>query len=367
MQIHLNQKEAGWELRALTRTMLAVVVWLALAGASRGQEATAILVGPTEAVAAGTNVSIWLHFLNPAATTISRTFPAEFKGRISAGAKTFEVVVPARAAGAPGEASIPAGGFVRNEYTLAVPLQLTEGQAVLEAPDLGVNRIVLDIRPPPPPTTAEPPKSGFGHVLKEGLFPAKKQYNPGEFFKQHFFGYEPFYFMGGFEAPEIKFQISLRYQILANDGPLAQKAPFLKGVNVAYTQASLWDFGQLSSPFLDTSYKPEMFYLWERVDRGRWADWFQLDLQGGLQHESNGSPEIQSRLLDIGDRVSYYVLDGTGGERVNTLKEPEHALPASYRQVRQGRQLPSGRIAARLGLRRRPGGQSRSPGLPRLR
>ena len=80
------------------------------------------------------------------------------------------------------------------------------------------------------------------------------------------------------------------------------------------------DFGQLSSPFLDTSYKPEMFYLWERVDRGRWADWFQLDLQGGLQHESNGNPEIESRLLDIGDRVSYYVLDGTGGQRVSTSR-----------------------------------------------
>ena len=322
MHIPLNQKEAGLKFRTLSHTLLALAVGLALAGASQGQEATAILVGPTQAVAPGTNVSVWLHFLNPSATPVSRTFPAELKGKVSVGGNTFDAVLRAREPGAAGEASVPAGGFVRNEYTLALPLQLTEGQAVLEAPDLGANRIVLEIRTPPPeaPKTAEaPPKSGFAHFIQEGLIPPK-DYSPMDFFKQHIFGYQPFYFIGGWEAPEVKFQISLRYQLLNCDGPLARKAPYLKGLNVAYTQTSLWDMGQLSSPFLDTSYKPELLYLWERVDRGRWADWLRLDLQGGVQHESNGNPEIESQLLDVGERVSYYVVDGSNGQRISTSR-----------------------------------------------
>jgi len=35
------------------------------------------------------------------------------------------------------------------------------------------------------------------------------------------------------------------------------------------------------------------------VDRGKWADWFRLDLQGGLQHESNGKDGTNSRSLNI--------------------------------------------------------------------
>jgi outer membrane phospholipase A len=76
----------------------------------------------------------------------------------------------------------------------------------------------------------------------------------------------------------------------------------------------------VSSPFLDTSYKPEIFYLWQRVDRGRWADWVRLDLQGGLQHESNGNPEVNSRLLDLGNRVSYYTLDDSGNQQFKTSR-----------------------------------------------
>jgi phospholipase A1/A2 len=152
--------------------------------------------------------------------------------------------------------------------------------------------------------------SAFMRFIKEGLLP-DKEYSPMEFFKEHFFGYEPMYFIAGPDAPEGKFQLSLRYQLLSREGPIAKKAPWLQGINFAYTQTSLWDLGQESSPFLDTSYKPEIFYLLERIDGGHWGEGVRLDIQGGIQHESNGNPEINSRLLDVGQRVSYYTEDGS--------------------------------------------------------
>ena len=54
-----------------------------------------------------------------------------------------------------------------------------------------------------------------------------------------------------------------------------------------------------SAPFLDTSYKPELLYSWQRVIGGQTTNWLELDLQGGLKHESNGKDGANSRSLNI--------------------------------------------------------------------
>jgi phospholipase A1/A2 len=126
-----------------------------------------------------------------------------------------------------------------------------------------------------------------------------RPYDPVQFFKEHVSGYEPMYLIAGPESPAVKFQISFKYQILNSYGWLAEHAPLLKGFHFAYTQTSLWDFNGPSSPFYDTSYKPEILYLWERAVGGKPKDWFRLDLQGGLQHESNGKGGADSRGLNI--------------------------------------------------------------------
>jgi outer membrane phospholipase A len=129
--------------------------------------------------------------------------------------------------------------------------------------------------------------------------PKPGPFDPGYFLKEHLSGYEPMYFVVGPESPNAKFQISLKYQLLNNEGPLAQKVPLMRGLHVAYTQTSLWDWNQTSAPFLDSSYKPEVLYLWERAVGGEPGSWFRLDLQPGLQHESNGKGGLDSRSLNI--------------------------------------------------------------------
>ncbi len=161
------------------------------------------------------------------------------------------------------------------------------------------NRAVLDVQSPVA-VAATPPKkpdSIFTRYVKEAE-PGKGS-EPGDFFKEHISGYEPMYLILGTKAPDTKFQISFAYQLLNSDGPLADAVPALKGFNIAYTQTSLWDRGGASSPFYDTSYKPEFFYAWKNVTHAQPTNWIQLDLQGGLEHESNGKGGTDSRSLAI--------------------------------------------------------------------
>jgi outer membrane phospholipase A len=178
-----------------------------------------------------------------------------------------------------------------------------EGQAVLSVPAIAANAVALDVRraeavakaaetapAEPAKSPAEPPKAPADEAEESAAV---------EFFKEHFSGYEPFYFIAGTAYPNAKFQISFKYQLFSNTGPLVKTLPAFKGLHIAYTQTSLWDLTSTSKPFVDTSYKPEVFYAIHRVDGGRWADWLRLDLQAGLQHQSNGKSGADSRSLNV--------------------------------------------------------------------
>lgn len=118
-------------------------------------------------------------------------------------------------------------------------------------------------------------------------------------FANHFAPYEPMYFVGGWQSPNVKFQFSFRYRILTPTGPLATEYPWLKGFNFAYSQTSLWDFEGQSSPFFyDSSYRPEVFYLLENIPRLKLPPGWQLGFQTGVGHESNGKGGTDERSLN---------------------------------------------------------------------
>ena len=91
----------------------------------------------------------------------------------------------------------------------------------------------------------------------------------------------------------------MKYQLFTDDVWLATRWSGVTNLFVAYTQTSLWDWNEPSAPFYDTSYKPELNYTWQRVDGGHWGEAIRLDLQGGLQHESNGQDDPDSRSLNL--------------------------------------------------------------------
>jgi len=106
--------------------------------------------------------------------------------------------------------------------------------------------------------------------------------------------YEPIYFLAGTNLAKSKFQFSFKYRLFNPKGSLNESMPWLQGLHLAFTQTSFWDLKSESTPFRDTSYKPELFVLSPNSGlRPNSMDglFFQL----GYKHESNGRGGLESR------------------------------------------------------------------------
>jgi outer membrane phospholipase A len=95
-------------------------------------------------------------------------------------------------------------------------------------------------------------------------------------FNDNYFAWQP----NSEGRTRVKFQVSVRYDMLT----------FLPGgtslsLNIGYTQKSFWDLFAFSrsSPFVETNYKPELFFSFRP-----WADDRTKEFSIGVQHESNG-------------------------------------------------------------------------------
>lgn len=98
------------------------------------------------------------------------------------------------------------------------------------------------------------------------------------------------YLISGFtRQTEAKFQFSFKYDLWPSTGRHT--------VYLAYTQKSLWDVYETSSPFRESNYAPEVFYAHYHSDvHGRpnpGCGFFSEQL--GFEHESNGEASDASR------------------------------------------------------------------------
>jgi outer membrane phospholipase A len=286
---------------AETRRLSCNVVWLffAVSWCVAAGDLTLVFTPQPGAVVGGLTSHAWLNVLNPTLGEASWTFPEAFGCQVKWGTNSLESTVRLLPSSEPRETRIPPGAFARREYALEIPAAAT-GKLEVDFPTLNAAPLLLAVQQGPAVEPGAPVKTGVAGFLGQAE-PSHTAhgFQPGLFFKEHISGYEPFYFIAGIESPNAKFQFSFKYQILNNEGYLAQKAPPLRGLHFAYTQTSLWDWNQVSAPFLDSSYKPELLYLRERVVGGGSNDWFRFDLQPGFQHESNGKSGEDSRSLNI--------------------------------------------------------------------
>lgn len=106
---------------------------------------------------------------------------------------------------------------------------------------------------------------------------------------------EPVYFvMGSRGGTTGRFQLSFKYRLFDQALGWGREQPWLSGFYLGYTQTSLWNLSGDSKPFRDTSYRPSLFWAWERIDAKTWID----ALRAGYEHESNGKDGASSRSID---------------------------------------------------------------------
>ena len=111
--------------------------------------------------------------------------------------------------------------------------------------------------------------------------------------------YDPVYFLvGGDGGLNAKFQISLRFRLFDDHGRLARRMPWIDDLYLSFSQTALWDLGELSKPFKDSSYRPRMFYA--NYDLARYLDGkLRVGIESGVGHESNGKEGDESRSYNM--------------------------------------------------------------------
>jgi phospholipase A1/A2 len=223
-------------------------------------------------------------------------FPRHLSGTLRSGGGEIVVSLNIVNETGAGGTRVAAEHFARREYLVKLPERVS-GEVWLTVPSLAGTAALLTVASEATaPPTLIPPESEIDAVRAD--FEADPP-EPVGYFKRNFFPYEPFYFVAGTRSPNAKFQFSFKYRLVDDRSGLAAKVGVATNFFAAFTQTSLWDWNADSAPFEDSSYKPEVLYLHESLVEVGEPRWLRFDLQGGVQHESNGREEPASRSLNI--------------------------------------------------------------------
>lgn len=262
---------------------------LAGVGAAWAAEVETVVAPPLDPVRAGREALVRLFAHNHGDREAVVRLAETLRYRLVQGATRLEGRLVRREPAAD-ELVVPPRGFARALYAFTPPDRL-EGETVLHLPDLPIGPLLLSVAPPPAEAVA---------ALPETLPTPAPELEPLErLLVKRFAGHEPMYFLVGVDPKHSKFQLSLRFQLFDFARREGSRWDLLNGLNFAYTQTSFWDLRSESKPFLDSSYKPEIFYGLDDtailpVSRDvRWG------VRGGVLHESNGKGGADSRSINI--------------------------------------------------------------------
>lgn len=260
-------------------TMRRTITALFLASASPAAADTVQALVSGAGPVAGGIAPVEISFLNTGAEPVRFDPPERLTADLMAGTAHRPVVLARTDTS--GAVSLPAGGFVRRRYTLAV-----DGSVAGVLTLAGGAAFALAAAPVAAPVTAGQPM-----VVAESLDSA--QADTGNAFLGNLLAYAPIYAVyGPGTNTDARIQISFKYQLLGSAGG---RSSWIEGLHFAYTQRLFWDLGRRSSPFRNVDYNPELVYILPApVTRERIA----FGGQAGIAHLSNGRDGLASRSVN---------------------------------------------------------------------
>jgi outer membrane phospholipase A len=250
----------------------------------RGEFEYRLMAGDPSARATG-ELTVLVAATNPGVEPAISAWPDTTEARVG------QLVVPMQRDGPEAEVLVEPGATHLGRYLGTLPADL-EGLVAIELTGWDAGRCYVEVVPATSSSEIEGAAQADPSDLDDDVPIAPR-------FADNLSFYEPMYFVVGPRVSlNAKFQLGFKYRLFNAEGRLARKRPFLEKFFLGYTQISLWDLGAYSSPFVDTSYKPGVFYL-DQYSGIRFLG-IELDsLEGGYQHESNGQGGDSSRSLDI--------------------------------------------------------------------
>jgi outer membrane phospholipase A len=271
-------------------TRLVLIPVLISATTASFAQAVSTLISPREPVSAGSVIVIEWMTLNPSHAALLPSAPADASGTLYYDGQTAPITLRATSTS---PSVIPPGGFAVRRYDLQLPPDLA-GMLVLEIAQEGAAplRTALDVRRDVPPSTTQEDSrlSSLGNTSEAAPTIVRT-------FAGRLSPHEPIYFIYGADDPAAKFQFSFKYRLLTLGEGSERFSP--PTVQFGFTQRSLWDIGDESSPFYDTSYIPEIMYESLAPRTGETEGWLNfLGYQLGYRHESNGRDGAVSRSLN---------------------------------------------------------------------
>lgn len=204
---------------------------------------------------------------------------------------------------APDTVSLPANTFARMAWVATMPagMQGLLGLQVEGQPGATLALTAPDGHGVPAPTLAQaggagPAASGAPAAALQG--PAQPSASSAfDRFRNAISPYEPIYFIvGNRDGADARFQLSFKYRLFSPAD--AAKPGFMDDWYFGFTQTSLWDLHSDSRPFVDTSYRPSLFWKRDSLWSSKSHDW-SLGLNTGIEHASNGRSDEDSRSLNI--------------------------------------------------------------------
>ena len=270
-------------------TIIRLLAAATLLAAVQAAHAEYILSVPDGAAVAGAPLRVDLTILNESDAPLHVELPASLHARLETARSVAALdLKPDRS----GEFEIAPRQFLKVALRGGVPQGVTE-TASLTLTGLSTNRVALQIASLDTASNATWNATPAAAAASSGTALIDK---PPPLAVSV---YEPVYFLvGGDGGLNAKFQISLRFRLFDDHGRLARRLPWIDDLYLSFSQTSLWDLGELSKPFTDSSYRPRFFYA--NYDLARFLDGnLRVGIESGFGHESNGKEGDASRSYNM--------------------------------------------------------------------